>query len=66
MEINDNTKTDDYDAADQSKFKTTILKLSLCDYNDSCMLVKGTITLTRHSDDDAVERGFEWSEDVIL
>ena len=27
------------------KFKTTMLKSSLCDYNDAYILVKGTITV---------------------
>ena len=27
------------------KFKTTILKSSLCDYSDAYILVKGTITV---------------------
>lgn len=31
----------------QIKFNTTMLKPSLCDYNDSYKLFKGTITLTR-------------------
>ena len=66
MEINDIAKPDGYDAADQNEFKTTILKLSLCDYNDSYMLVKGTITITRHGDDDAVKRTFERNKDVIF
>ena len=30
----------------QVKFKITILKESLCDYNDAYILVKGTITIT--------------------
>ena len=29
----------------QIKFKTTMLKSSLCDYNDVYILIKGTITV---------------------
>ena len=31
------------------KLKTTMLKSSLCDYSDACMLVKGTITVDNAS-----------------
>ena len=34
-----------YNAASQIKFKTTILKSSLCDYSDAYILVKGTISV---------------------
>ena len=35
-----------YNKSSQIKFKNTTLKLSLCDYSDACILVKGTITIT--------------------
>ena len=38
MEINDNTNS-------QFKFKTTLLKSSLCNYSDAYILVKETITV---------------------
>ena len=34
-----------YNINSQIKFKTTILKSSLCDYNDAFTLLKGTITV---------------------
>ena len=35
-----------YNANRQIKFKTTILKSSLCGYSDAYILVKGKITIT--------------------
>ena len=35
-----------YNLNSQIKFKTTMLKYSLCDYIDACILVKGTISVT--------------------
>ena len=37
------------------KFKTTMLKSSLCDCNDVCILVKGTITITKAGADAAIK-----------
>ena len=34
-----------YNVNSQIKFKTTMLKSSLCDYSDAYILVKGTITV---------------------
>ena len=36
-----------YRTNDQIKFKTIMLRSSLCDYSDACILIKGTITITR-------------------
>ena len=33
-----------YKTNNQIKFKSTVLKFSLCDYSDAYILVKGTIT----------------------
>ena len=44
VEINDELRGT-YNVNIQSKFKTTMLKSSLCDYNDAYILVKGTITV---------------------
>ena len=41
IEINDEV----YNVNSQIKFKTTMLKSSLCDYSDAYILVKGTITV---------------------
>ena len=38
------------------KFKTTMLRFSLCEYADAYILVKGIITITGAVDDDAAKR----------
>ena len=43
VEINDESRGT-YNVNSQNKFKTTMLKSSLCDYSDAYILVKGTIT----------------------
>ena len=45
VEINDESRGT-YNVNSQIKFKTTMLKSSLCDYSDAYILVKGTITIT--------------------
>ena len=44
VEINDDTRGT-YNTNSQIKFKTSILKSSLCDYSDAYILVIGTITV---------------------
>ena len=44
IEINDELRGE-YNVNSQIKFKTTMLKSSLCDYSDAYILVKGTITV---------------------
>ena len=44
IEINDESGGT-YNVNSQIKFKTTILKSSLCDFSDAYILVKGTITI---------------------
>ena len=44
VEINDESRGT-YDVGSQIKFKTTMLKSSLCDYSDAYIHVKGTITV---------------------
>ena len=43
VEVN-NESRGKYNVNSQIKFKTTMLKSSLCDYSDAYMIVKGTIT----------------------
>ena len=43
VEINESRRT--YSTNSQIKFKTTMLKSSLCDYSDAYIFVKGTITV---------------------
>ena len=45
VEINDESRGT-YNVNSQIKFKTTMLKSSLCDYRDACIHVKGRITIT--------------------
>ena len=44
VEINDESRGT-YNTNNQIKFKTAMLKSSLCDYSDAYILVKGTITV---------------------
>ena len=46
VEINDESRGT-YNVNSQIKFKTTMLKSSLCDYSDAYILVKGTITVNK-------------------
>ena len=41
-----NNSIEKYNTSKQIRFKTTILKSSLCDYSDAYISVKGTITIT--------------------
>ena len=44
VEINDESRGT-YNVNSEIKFKTTMLKSSLCDYGDAYILVKGTMTV---------------------
>ena len=44
VEVNDESRGT-YNTNSQIKFKTTMLRSSLCDYTDAYILVKGTITV---------------------
>ena len=44
VEMNDESRGA-YNFNNQIKFETTMLKSSLCDYNDAYILVKGTISI---------------------
>ena len=44
VEINDDSLVM-YNTNSQIKFKTAMLNSTLCNYSDTCILVKGTITL---------------------
>ena len=52
VEINDESRGN-YANSD-IRFKTTMLRSNLCDYADSYILLKGTITITKAGDDAAV------------
>ena len=48
------------------RFKTTMLRSNLCDYADSYILVKGTITITGTGDDAAARRTDERNKGVAF
>ena len=52
VEINDESRRT-YNVNSQIKFKTAMLKSSLCDYSDAYILVKGTITVNNTAVADA-------------
>ena len=52
IEINDESRGT-YNGNSQIKFKTTMLKSSLCDYSDAYILVKGTISVNSTAAQDA-------------
>ena len=52
VEINDESRRA-YNVNSQIKFKTTMLKSSLCDYSDAYILVKGTISVNNTAADGA-------------
>ena len=37
---------DEYKPSQQIRFKTSLLRLDLCDFSDACIVVKKTITVT--------------------
>ena len=48
------------------RFKTTMLKSSLCDYSDAYILVKGRITITGAGADAAARQADERNKGVIF
>ena len=54
-----------YNTISEVRFKTTMLKSSLCDYGDACILVKGTIIIVGAGDDAASRRADERKKGVI-
>ena len=65
VKINDESKGT-YNVNSQIKFKTTMLKSSLCDYSDPYILVKGKITITGRGADAAVRQADERHKDVAF
>ena len=59
VEINDESCND-------IRFKTTMLRSNLCDYADSYILVKGTITITGAGDDAAARQADERDKGVTF
>ena len=54
-----------YNTISEVRFKTTMLKSSLCDYGDACILVKGTIIIVGAGDDAASRQADERKKGVI-
>ena len=65
IEINDESRAT-YNVNNQIKFKTTVLKPSLCNYSDAHILVKGKITITRAGDDAAARQADERDKGVAF
>ena len=64
IEINDESRGN-YANSD-IRFKTTMLSTNLCDYADSYILVKGTITITGAGDDPAARQADERDKGVTF
>ena len=64
-EINDESRGT-YNVNSQIKYKTTMLKSSLCDYSDTCVLVQGKITTTGAGDDVAARQADERDKGVAF
>ena len=64
-EINDESRGT-YNVNSQIKFKTTMLKSSLCDYSDAYILVMGTITIVGAGADAAARQVDEKDKGVIF
>ena len=65
VEINDESRGG-YTTGSDIKFKTTMLRSSFCDYADTYILVKGTITVTGAGDAAAARWLDERNKDVIF
>ena len=64
VEINDKSR-ENYANSD-IRFKTTMLRSNLCDYADSCILAKGTITITGVGDDAAARNADERDKNLTF
>ena len=62
VEINDESR-ETY-TSNNIKFKTTMLRSSLCDYADAYIFVKGTITITGEGADDDAKQADERAKGV--
>ena len=65
VEINDESRGT-YNVNSQIKFKTTMLKSSLCDYSDSYILVNRKIPITGARDDVAAIQADERDKGVVF
>ena len=65
VEINDESRGG-YTTGSDTKFKTTMLSSSLCDYADAYILHKGIITITGVGDNNAAKRLKEINKGAIF
>ena len=65
VKINDESRGT-YNVNSQIKFKTTMLKSSLCDYSDAYILVKGTIAINGRGADAAGRQADERNKGVAF
>ena len=65
VEINDESRGT-YNIGSQIRFKTIMLKSSLCDYSDAYIRVKGKITITGAGDDAAARQADERNKGVAF
>ena len=65
VEINDESK-ESYSSDSNIRFKTTMRRSNLCDYADTYILVKGTITITGAGADDPAKQLEERNNSVIF
>ena len=65
VEINDESRGT-YNVNSQIKFKTTMLKSSLCDYSDVHILAEGKISITGTGDDTAARQADERDKAVAF
>ena len=65
VEINDESRGT-YNVGSQIKFKTTMLKSSLCDYSDAYLLVNGKITIAGARNDAAARQADERDKGVVF
>ena len=65
VEINNDSR-EMYNTNSQIKFKTSMLKSSLCDYSDAYILVNEAITITGTGADDNAEKLDERNKGVIF
>ena len=65
VEINDESRGK-YNYKKQIRYKTTMLKSSLCDYNDAYILVKGKITILPAGADAAAREADERNKGVAF
>ena len=56
LEVVNENNNGECDPSSQIKFKTTILKSRFCDYLDTYILLKGTVTITGARSDAAAQR----------